>query len=443
MADYFDPGQEILMNFEFKFVLLTLPVLVFLWMVVRYKYHQYKMLFTSIAVLVFFVYAFNLARGIVESMANPPEWDFLTFWVDGQVAARGENFYSVSNYQNLQLPYEPSQDFKREILDVGFRYPPFTMFLFLPLGYLEYGTAYVFWQVCNAILCFVSIGLLWRLYLRDDGIWGLSFILALFFMLRATFSTFFFAQTNFIALAFFLLFWHYRKKDWSGVFLALGFVVKPYLALIYLYPVLARRWKQLAVAFISLFGISVISVMAFGMDVFTSYIVGNSLGNMPAYVYSEPVNQSLLAVLLRSPFSQPMTGSVLSQPLYLGSALIVAVVTLLAGLKGYRNDEWLLVSILFFAFLVYPATLEHYGVFLVIPVLILLKDVNRNWIGKILVFMFVLTLYFFSGIRSGYYTFFANALVWMMSIVFVLRLHDIQSVQEIKKKFRNYSHSEP
>ena len=106
-------------------------------------------------------------------------------------------------------------------------------------------------------------------------------------------------------------------KDWGGIFLALGFVVKPYLALIFIYPILARKWKLLIVAIFSLVSVMFLSGLTFGFDVFKSYIIGNSLGNIPVYVYSESVNQSLLAVLLRSPFASPMTGSLLSQPLYI------------------------------------------------------------------------------------------------------------------------------
>src|SRR6266498_1599594 len=410
------------MFYNFRLALLALPILLFLRMLVRSQGPRYKAALTALVVVLDLILLFNLGRGIYATFTKPPEWDFLTFWVDGQVATKGENFYDAANYQKIDLPYPPDEEFVKEILDVGFRYPPFTMFLFLPLGRLAYTQAYIFWQLMNVLLCLMCAGLLWDLFLRNEGASGFYFSLAMLLLLRATFSTLFYAQTNFIALMVFLLFWKFRDQKWSGVFLALGILVKPFLALVLLYPIFTRRWKQLFIPMISLAVLTLISGLLFGFDVINSYVSGNSLGNMPPYVYSEPVNQSLLSWVLRTPFISQSSGSLLFQPVYILGALMLAAVTFIVGIRNYRQENWLLLSILFFAFCVYPATLEHYGVFLIIPILLLLQAPGQTIRDQLLVFIVVILVYLLSGYNFGYYAFFANIFIWLICISFELQI---------------------
>ena len=133
---------------------------------------------------------------------------------------------------------------------------------------------------------------------------------------------------------------------------------------------------------------------------------------------------NLLATVLRSPYSQQGASSLLLQPLYVGISLLIAAVTVLVGFNDRQGeDDWLLLSVLFFAFLVYPATLEHYGVFLIIPVLLLLRMASQGVREQIIALLVILIVYFLSGYKSGYYTFYANALVWLVCIAFELRLN--------------------
>ncbi len=78
--------------------------------------------------------AFALGQDTLESFQTPRIWDFLAFYVDGNVGARGLNFYQAENYRQvfagLAIPIEVTPGFVAEIVDVGFKYPPMTMFLF-------------------------------------------------------------------------------------------------------------------------------------------------------------------------------------------------------------------------------------------------------------------------------------------------------------------------
>jgi hypothetical protein len=325
-------------------------------------------LFLPVSVLIIVAFLFGMGNYIRINYHQPPEWDFLVFWLDGKVAINSGNFYIAENYQEISLPYIPSDEFRSEIIDVGFKYPPFTMFLLLPLGMFDISTAYLLWQLLFSLFCVASIYGLWRLFSQDNKISGLLLAAALLFLLRPSSSSFFYAQTNFLVLFLFLLFWHSRSKAWCGVWLALCVVVKPYMALLYLYPLFTGKWKVLAIAVLTLLTLTFLSVLAFGSDVFVSFF-NNPTSKVPSYLYTEGVNQSLLATILRLTSNQVIKESPLLNPLYLGISLILAFTTVLITIKNRsNNDGWTVLSILFFALLVYPATLEHYSVFLIIPV---------------------------------------------------------------------------
>jgi hypothetical protein len=80
--------------------------------------------------------------------ATPPG-GFLLLLPDRGVAAPGLNFYEQGVFlgmlQALDLPFKICEDFAGEYPLYAFPYPPPTMFLFLPLGFLDFETANVLW----------------------------------------------------------------------------------------------------------------------------------------------------------------------------------------------------------------------------------------------------------------------------------------------------------
>jgi hypothetical protein len=77
--------------------------------------------------------------------------------VYGKVAASGANFYLPENYQQIyqSLPFPDSfyPELALEVLNVGFPYPPPTMFYFAPLALLPYKTGLICWSIFNLIFC--------------------------------------------------------------------------------------------------------------------------------------------------------------------------------------------------------------------------------------------------------------------------------------------------
>ena len=73
------------------------------------------------------------------------EWDFLCFWLWGRAGARGANFYDPAASAWMAEGLELSPEFQRQIVDVGFWYPPPTMLLFAPFGALPVRAALLLW----------------------------------------------------------------------------------------------------------------------------------------------------------------------------------------------------------------------------------------------------------------------------------------------------------
>jgi hypothetical protein len=239
-------------------------------------------------------------------------------------------------------------------------------------------------------------------------------------------TTFHGSQTNFIVLLFFLIFWRTRSKDWSGVWLAFSVVVKPYMALLYIYPLFARRWKMLTIAVLTLLVVAYLSILVFGLDVFVSFFVENPTSKIPSLAYFEGINQSLLSTILRFNPGQIITGSPLLIPLYLGISLLLTFITIWVIAMEKNNEDWAVLSILFLALIVYPASLEHYSVFLIVPVVLLLQDSSRTMKERVAIFFIILAIYFLSG--YGNYVFYANLFMWGVCIVLGARLNLFNSI---------------
>ena len=364
----------------------------------------------------------DISENIIENYHQPWEWDFLVFWADGNVAHSGGNFYDPVSYQNLSFPYDVTDGFRKEILDVGFKYPPFTMFLFLPLSFFEVSHAYLLWQLVNGLLCGVCIFLIWEMFLKKYGKSTILLVTLLFLSLYPTYETFIFAQTNFWNLLFFLIFWRYREKLWGGLWATLCLVVKPYMAILYLYLFLARKWKALSVALLTFIAAILLSVIAFGSEIVISFFK-NPIPATPLWNYTEATNQSLLATILRFSQFSLGDGSAVLNPWYLGGAVLLTLITIAVAIKNSDSkNDWIILSFIFLALLVYPANQRFYSVFIILPVVMLLRQTSWSVMGKIAILFAIVATYFLTWMNGGESTFWANAVMWLVCIASAMEL---------------------
>jgi hypothetical protein len=367
-------------------------------------------------------YAIPLFRVMQANITRPGEWDFHLYWVYGRAAVLGLNPYDPENLRRLAASLNPSAELLAELY--FFQAPP-ALFLFVPLGWFDVRTAYVVWYGVQLLAFAADVWLLRRLFLPREDWAGMLLPAVLLLMLRATLSTFGHGQINFIVLLCVLLMWRARERPLAGVWLALGVFVKPLLVFVYLYPLARRQWKALLVSGLMMLGASLVTILGFGPQMFFQYFTANPIANsMPDYLYTELVNQSLLATLLRAT-AYPFSGTgAMWQPLFLVSAISLTCLTgALVLQRGQRQPDWALALTLGYALLLFPKTLEHYAVLLIAP-LMLLWARRAQWVtawGAAALAAIIVAL---ADACSGELTFLAFALSYGVCGVMVLWTRD-------------------
>jgi hypothetical protein len=405
--------------YQFWFPIVTLPL-------VLSGFHSWSsrsqiasFLFIVLVTLSITACATYLANTIHSNIIDTNEWDFLTFWLDGRVASRGLNFYDPQHYHQLAESIRTSGEFLQEILNVGFRYPPPTMFLFLPLGFLELQTALQFWYAFHVLIFLVLVFVLWKAVLQNRTRGGLILSAVLLIVLRPTMQTFGFAQTNFLVLLFFLLFWINRSTFTGGVFLALGVLTKPIVAVFAIFLIARWKWKPMVSMVLTGLAFSVVSAIVFGFHTFVSYFTEYPPGKMPKFVFSESVNQSLNATMLRLGEVAPESVSLIfSRGVIL---LIIAVMVIatgwLASMMGEDGEEMALATTLVLALLIYPGTLHHYGVLMSVPLLWMWVRRANLGMSATAVAGFVTAMYALMGAWQGRFLFVATISTWAVLTV--------------------------
>jgi hypothetical protein len=141
-------------------------------------------------------------------------------------------------------------------------------------------------------------------------------------------------------------------------------------------------------------------------------------GSMPGRYFSAEVNQSLLATVLRwfaGPGSGPPDPRTLLAPqilfLAIAAAITLATVLLVRRLGEVRDDLGFLL-VLALALLVYPGTLYHYGVILIVPLVWLWAGRGRLGVPAPAAGVLVTAYFVLVGGSHARYVFAGIALVW-------------------------------
>ena len=307
----------------------------------------------------FFIYR------VIIVIRDPYIYDFTAFFLWGKTAAQGYDFYLPQNLQlvfhSLQLPPGHYDVFSEEIVDVGFLYPPPTILYFAPLGFLSYKTAVICWGIFNALFAVGCIYLVYDLFLKRYKMTGLMLVAVLFVFFKPVLQTVSFLQTNFIVLFYLLLVRKYQDKKIAGLFLALALFTKPYMAILLVFFVVRKKWQTIVYFLVSSIILIGITILLFGVAPFKSYIFNSPTLRIPDWVYSEPVNQSLHAVLIR-------LGLISAGKSFLYVQIVLFVVLLsffyMVYLMRRESHGLLLGYLLAIGLLLYPGTLMYYGVLL-------------------------------------------------------------------------------
>ena len=356
----------------------------------------------------------QLAAQVVEF---PHEWDFPAFWLDGSKAAQGLNFYEPQPQFVAEMPIEPSQAFLEQTAP-GFPYPPPSMFLFVPLGAFDFATAHSLWMIFQLLCLAACIYFLWLIFFHRQDWESLLLSAALLLMLVPVQRTIYFGQTNFLTLLMLLLFLRGFPHARGGIWLALAIFTKLYTGILFLFLIGTRSFRLLAGTLGAIAVLVVLALVAFGPDTFLTYFTANPIGERPDYLYVEPVNQSLLAAILRLQGIQTLSGG---SPLFTPSFIVLALLLVTATItilwrSGDNMLAYALVIVL--GLLLYPAALSHYAVVLIIPVLATGTCVSQSNRYKIVSVLLCFAVYLLTNWQST--TVLASIVTWLTLAALIL-----------------------
>ncbi len=353
----------------------------------------------------------SAARHVLQNVAAPREWDYLCFWIWGRAAHLGLDPYLPEHLRRVAESLHPSPEFQSEILATGFFYPPPSILLFLPLGFLSPRAGLVAWSAFQAALLIGLVVVLARRVLGDPGKPGLLAALTLCAASFGLQQTFFYAQTNVLVALLLALAWGDRDRDRAGAWVALGAAVKPWVAVLGVWLLVRRRWRSAAVAVLCMLALAGASVAVLGPAAAANWLRSGARPPVPGAVYVEWMNQSLLGTVLRGLRQSGPTA--MGVAAYGALALPLAALVLWAGSRCRdTHPAECFSSFVAAGLLLYPGTLSHYSFVLVVPVAALwFRDPlpavrDRAWAASA-----VTLLYLLPALRGGAVAFWAFALL--------------------------------
>jgi hypothetical protein len=313
--------------------------------------------------------ALHLFREVVRQIREPKEWDFLCFWVWGRMGALGLDFYDPVVGKLFMAGR--SNSFVKEVLSVGFWYPPQSMLFFASFGGFDVRTASIAWFVTTCLCSLLSSYLAWKLIGGRDWL-SLLAIATWLATCTGTVVTIQNAQLHFFLLPLVLATLLDRNKPRAGVWAALGLIFKPIAIALVLILCVSKNYRALMMAALTGLGIILLTGARFGFHHFVTYLVDNPSKRIPFDLYyAYRCNQSLYAVLVRATSHANVSRATAAfLCVVIGAAL--SAIGLKATLKVNRADPTLAAGIILaLALILYPGTLSHYSV-LAVPIVLAL-----------------------------------------------------------------------
>jgi hypothetical protein len=334
------------------------------------------------------------------------EWDFLAFYVYGKAGADGLALYDPGSFTNIltaiQFPNSVSSAFNASIIQVGVCYPPTTMLLLTPLGYLDLSTANVVWRIFVLSFLIIDIVLIYRIFKLNESKWIQALIVVVLTMaLPGSSTTVALSQTNFFLLFFILLI--YKDPDnWkAGMYLAIAIVVKPIAAVWGLYFLINRKWKPIFSFTITGILLVLTTIVWFGLDNFVTFFTSPPTSRIPGEVFIETINQSMYAVFSRISLQFGMNSLFNNVNWIVLSVTVILVI--LACIASYKfSKKKSIGAFLVFlplSLLIYPGCLMHYAVQLLPLFLSMIQFKDKTSLVLLTIFLIALS---FSSFASSF-----------------------------------------
>jgi len=367
------------------------------------------------------VVALALLLSAVTATHYLQQWDFICFWLYGHAAIAHHDVYDPATYRALATPIAVDADFRREVLDVGFPYPPPSILLFVPLGlFANVAVASYFWLAAFFVALFGGIAVLARTYVRSADPVALAGIAALALAVPASADNVAYHQTSFLSFLLVAIVYRLRGGITGGVAAGLAVVVKPYLAVILVWLALRRRWNALAASMCTLAVATLAALPFVGRGAVHAFLFDNPASREPAGLFAEPETASLYAAILRAFHREGSLSGPLHDPLFVAVAFVAIVLSICFIVRARADDDDLSLPIaIALGLMLYPGSGTMYAIVLV-PALVALATRVRS--GRLaLLFMGVAFAFFAANAWGGASTFAAFAALWALLGTIVVR----------------------
>lgn len=314
------------------------------------------------------MFLFLVVQTIKAARSNA-EWDFMCFYMQGQLGLHKLNFYDPNSFNTLlsqnNFNYTFSGTFKSEIFDVGLLSPPITMLFFAPLAYFDQETSRMILSALTFILIIANSALANKTFLqKESSLYSFLLIFIALMVLPATNATIQYNQTTFFILFFLMLTILNIDKPVAGVYLALSLLAKPITGILILYFLFNKKWK--AVCYFAATGIVLLlaAYLLWGYHNIIDFFVSPPTKRLPQWLYELTNNFSLIAVLNRDLKDYGLSYHLIKL-IFIAAAVVMLGVTYVISKKLIKVDTRLaFFPYILYMLMIYPSSLECYMVFL-------------------------------------------------------------------------------
>jgi hypothetical protein len=352
-----------------------------------------------------------------ETIRSDSQFDYMCFYMQGQLGIHNLDFYDPASFTKLlkevKFPFTFDTGIRNEILNIGFLSPPITMLFFAPLAFFDYNTSRMIFSLAVLLFIFLNSLLANHIFLKKERtLHSLLFIFILLVLLPGTGNTIHFVQTNFFLLFFLLLTYWSIEKPVSGMYLALSTVVKPISGILILFFLFNKRWGSVLLFGATTLFLVVLTGSLWGFHNIFDFLSSPPTDRLPQFLYEQDINQSLIAVLNRNlkPYGleQPTVNMI-----YNLISLVLAGFTILVSLKLSKINLRLgFLPFLPFMLMVYPSSLHHYSVYLILIVIYFMLIVK----GEMYLWIMIIPA---AGFMKNE-TFFTYLTIWLVMLYFGL-----------------------
>lgn len=230
---------------------------------------RFAKLALSVVLTLPFLWILRAHEQQIHTSAVSGKRDSIAYWAAGRLLLQRENPYSRDRVFELQREQGYTESKPRML-----RPPPWSTWMFLPLGVLDAYWAWVAWMAVSLAALMISVRICWRFY-GDGGPRPPAFLIAAYAFAPLV-GCLIWAQMSLVMLLGILLFilWEEERPYLAGAALTIAFA-KPHIFAV-LWPVLAvwvltrKNWKLLT-GFVLAFGAQTLIVLALDPTMFSDY----------------------------------------------------------------------------------------------------------------------------------------------------------------------------